>query len=176
MDYRSWEDHVVTADANRLETIVAAFVNRADATHWHIDRHVVDTEMPQISDVDATHAACLAGLALLSAWSIARRSLGETDIRISEPYLMIDDEWLRNEDHAPPPHVYICLAKRDEDFNPIVHDDAVEATATGFLGLDEILGEQGATLKRLDCAESGSGLWLIWSRHQSRIDRPGERR
>jgi hypothetical protein len=90
---------------------------------WHLDRHVIDTflRLPVLSDASIAVAGCLAGIALLRAWEEERKRVLSTRVLISSPVLIIDDEWIKQESNAPPPHVYVCLAMMEKNLEPVDH-------------------------------------------------------
>lgn len=106
---------------NDLAEIVNSFRESSEPV-WHIDRHVLDVTDSVIADQAFLIAACAAGLSLLHKWSSQRSAVTVDGVVISEPYLMIDDEWLEAVPNAPPPHVYVCIS--DDGHESVEHEPA----------------------------------------------------
>jgi hypothetical protein len=94
----------------------------------HVDRHVLEID-ENASRSDAIHAA----IALAIRWSAERGRL-DTRYLVSDPYVIVDDDWLSGGTEATPPHVYICIAQHASVFDPVMHDDAVPSS----LGVPEL--------------------------------------
>ncbi|SCZ11651.1 hypothetical protein [Microvirga guangxiensis] len=151
----SW---VLDKPESDLAQIVDSFREAGDSV-WHIDRHVLEVTEPATYDPEAIVAACAAGLSLLRQWSSHRVALTEGETKVSEPYLIIDDEWLDAAPGAPPPHVYICLSSGQQEsikHEPHVDMQPLPNTLAHLLKANE-------TIVRIGGAFEGepSTAWLI---------------
>jgi hypothetical protein len=146
---------------NDLEAIARAFRASGQAC-WHIDRHVIagapDARPP---DVELRGAACKAALALAGKWLAQRRAQHGAGLLISEPYAIIDDEWLSGEIDAPPPHVYLCLARDPLSLHPVRHELLGLTEASGNRIIDSLLTGR-ERLFRIEGAFDGEpGAWIL---------------
>jgi len=82
---------------------------RSSEDHYHADRHV---DLPP--DGVPARAACSAGLALLTRWADELEGIHSRGIYSEGPVLVIDQAWLNETLDAPPPHVILALAKRED--------------------------------------------------------------
>ena len=101
---------------NRLAQVVAAVLGSlGERSCGHVDRHVLDGTAEMIGSVRVRRDAVRAAIELACRWRDDRLAIAAT---VSSPVAIVDDEWIRGERHAPPPHVYICVAARPEDCAP----------------------------------------------------------
>ncbi|PVE23637.1 hypothetical protein DC522_14385 [Microvirga sp. KLBC 81] len=152
-------DRVLQDPDNDLIQMVCAFQETPDAV-WHIDRHVLDPTEPVIVDPAFLLSACAAGLSLLRKWSSQRAVLADQGIVISEPYLIIDDEWLAAEPKAPPPHVYICITAGEEELS-VGHEPDHRNKLVFPAPVAELLTENETFYRISGVFEDEPGAWLI---------------
>ncbi len=87
----------------------ALFLLKSNNPWLYVDRHVGE---PETTDgLDVVISTCVAGIRLMNKWKAERIELMQEGFLISDPVLIIDDEWLTEAQGAPPPHVYVVLAK-----------------------------------------------------------------
>ena len=120
MKLSDWVTNIV--ERNDLRRIVNDFAVSPELC-WHIDRHVMEVteRVPDLSDASYTVAGCSAGVALLREWTQQVRTLQGEGTALSSPFLVIDDDWISGRDNAPPPHVYVCMAKNVAHLSPVEH-------------------------------------------------------
>jgi hypothetical protein len=143
---------------NDLAKLVKSF-RESDDPVWHFDRHVLDVLECVVLRPELVTAACVAGLSLLHQWCNQRSAMAEDGMVISEPYLIIDDDWLETAPNAPPPHVYICLAKgQNESVEHELHPDqpTLPLSLSQLLTADETYGRIGGAFE-----DEPSTAWLI---------------
>lgn len=153
-------ERVLQDPENDLADILRAFRSSGDRV-WHIDRHVLDVNEAMAPDPDTRVGACAAGLGLLRKWYGEIPAEGSSDLFVSKPYLIIDDEWLEGgSPHAPPPHVYICLS-RDGGAMAVEHEQDRVRSIELSGSVTELLAE-GETFYRISGAfEDEPGAWVI---------------
>lgn len=145
---------VLADPVNDLAENVVALEQSADAV-WHIDRHVID-----VDESAPVIEACLAAVALARHWMTQASRLRSSTRFISKPYAILDPSWLSGEPDAPPPHVYICLAREQAAFAPAYHQELVERPSTGIAQLDEGLAGEGR-LFWVDGWHEEPGCWIF---------------
>jgi hypothetical protein len=159
-DWDAWERRALEVNEPR-DLVDGLHAQSADVLHY--DRHVLDVfegPQPDLRQEDVRVRFCEIGLRLLRRWSEWRRREGH-GLLVSEPVLIIDDEWLIGADHPAPPHVYICLATEARSFQAVEHEYAESRASTGNARLDAIL-PAAAILRRIEGAfEDEPGAWLV---------------
>jgi hypothetical protein len=157
------EKNVLEHRDNDLAYIVKSFLISNEEC-WHIDRHVIQIEdYPLISySISIMIPVCQVALSLLKKWKDQRDVLiNEVQCNISIPYLIIDDEWLKAYDNATPPHVYICLGKKNSCI-PVKHELAAKVEKTDNRELNQILPGNNYILKRLPATFGEKfGAWIV---------------
>lgn len=99
---------VLSDPDNDLREMVEAFVSRGEPI-WYIDRHVF-FDVPDDAELAEEAAVELARL-----WATRRTELADrSDVSVSKPYAIVDDDWLAGDRETAPPHVYIVLARPGE--------------------------------------------------------------
>lgn len=148
----------VLAD-NDLRDTINKFI-KSDDTVWHINRHPIDVDRsyPGV-DVSDVRLGITLGLALLRKWLRLIQSINSHFPLISKPYLVIEVDWLNRVEHSSPPYVYICLAKDEDSFVPVKHNEAVDREIDIEFGVD-MTGLTTKFLKGFD----GDGAWLIFDK------------
>lgn len=160
MDLDTWVGNVLAG--NRLTDEADYFVVAGQRDVLHIDRHVTD-EPPELTDCDGVLAACLAAVRLMLEWSDERQRLLERGLLVSVPQAIIDGEWLRSEEDAPPPHVQVGVAATPEAFQPTPSADAPAGACTGWDELDRALQALDVDIREIG-PNTGSGRALAITR------------
>ncbi len=141
---------------NDLAANVADFDASGDLV-WHIDRHVikVDKTAPIVD-------ACVAAIALGRHWFTQAASLPSGTRWISKPHVIIDVSWLEGDGsyRSPPPHVYVCLARDEIAFDPVLHTGLVERSSIGIPEIDAYLVDEGQ-LFWLAGEDESLGCWFV---------------
>jgi len=153
---------VITRPVNDLPETVRD-LELSDDRVWHIDRHVIDVGGERDDDrIDPALLidACVAAVALARHWITQASNLRSSTRLISKPFVTFDDEWLTGAADAPPPHVYICVARDEAAFAPVFHGGLVERASLGIPELDSRLIGQGQ-LFRLDGEYGEPGGWIF---------------
>jgi hypothetical protein len=131
----------------------------------HIDRHVLDV-CDYVRTADTQEAACRKAIELANRWSNQRQELVAAEFLVSEPVVIIDDDWIgvpREADptDGTPPHVYICIANDSSVFEPVRAELLATHTRTGSRYVDVLLTPD-MTLHRVDSDDPElSGCWLL---------------
>jgi len=147
--------------ANDLTRLVRAFMHSGDSC-WHIDRHVIDFVGERVAATPSEiREACEAAVALAARWAEQSGALRGPDFLISAPVALIDDEWLAGRENAPPPHVYLCLARDADSFRPVSRQTRVSVEASGNPIVDS-LPRGDVALSRVDgMFEDLPGAWVV---------------
>ena len=151
-------ENVLQDPQNDLVRFARAF-RRSGESVWHVDRHVLDVVQPS-SAREVRLAACAAGLGLLRKWSVQASAERRAGIKVSEPYLIVDDGWLEGQPDAPPPHIYICLCAGEEDLS-VEHEPARWHGHVFPSSLAALLAEDEAYCRVDGAFESEPGAWLV---------------
>jgi|GEM_PF-2244921 len=159
--YRAFEVSALAGEALNFESVYEWFLESPEVV-LHLDRHVWEPlERPLADDlgIAATEAVCRVGVAALKVWDAVVKSKTTERARTSRPVLIVDDEWLEGRANATPPHLYVCLAKEEISFAPVLWE-SVEASGTGWTWLDELV--HGLDVNRVDGSdEEAGGCWLV---------------
>jgi hypothetical protein len=147
--------------ANDLTHLVLAFMN-SDDSGWHIDRHVIDVVRERgRATPSEIREACEAAVALAARWAERSIALRGPDCLISAPVALIDDEWLEGRENAPPPHVYLCLARDADSFQPVWRAARLNVDTSGNAIVDS-LPRGDVTLSRVDgMFADRPGAWVL---------------
>lgn len=117
MDYEKLKQRMLAE--NDLMDTVNPFLKDDDQVYY-ADRHALEWSGhdydPDALDPATIKLGVMLGLDLLKYWSEKRKLL--TSLYVSEPFLVIDEEWLLGRKNPAPPSVKICLAKTEEAFDP----------------------------------------------------------
>ena len=153
MNYEIIQEEVLSD--NDLNETIEKF-NSSDEAVWHINRHPIDVDKdyPDVG-FSSVWLEVLLGLALLRLWLRQIQSINSCVI--SKPYLVIEVNWLNGVEHSSPPYVYLCLAKDESSFEPVVHDEAVDRQ------IDIDIDMEGLSAKFLMGFDS-DGAWLIFGK------------
>jgi hypothetical protein len=145
---------------NLLEDTVEHFLSTDD--EWtYCDRHVLDPVGLSAPDEQLVGAACEAALALGRAWNRDRARYASRDVRISRPYVIVDDDWLGRMENAPPPHVYIWLAREHAPMEQREGEPSTRRDRSGHPAIDALLTSD-ERLHRIEGPEEGEpGCWII---------------
>jgi hypothetical protein len=144
---------------NDLADILRAFQDSDDSV-WHIDRHVLNVDEGFAAEFEARLGACAAGLGLMRRWGWVVSAKSASDLIVSTPYLVIDDEWLEGRRHAPSPHVYICLSKGEEGL-AVEHEADHGTSMTLPSPVADLLMEGEAFYRISGPFDDQPGAWLI---------------
>ncbi|MEZ5427528.1 MAG: hypothetical protein R2747_14745 [Pyrinomonadaceae bacterium] len=160
MNYKDWETEILRE--NSVEKIIEQFRLSADQV-WYFDRHIIDSidDLPELEDADNFWSVCDAALALLEQWRNYVFELTNTDILASEPYLVIDDEWLERQQNSPPPHVYLTLAKQSKYLKPDFFFHATKETDSKYNEFRNWLMGKGNWKVRIKNPDEEYGCWII---------------
>ncbi|MBA3406143.1 MAG: hypothetical protein H0U13_15910 [Gemmatimonadaceae bacterium] len=161
MKYETWENEVLNDPDNDLNLMVRRFLETGERI-WYIDRHMCDPGAPELEGTSGWLAACMVALKLLRNWSIVSARVEGTGVLVSRPFLVINDEWLRQDENSPPPHIYVCLAKEEADFKPVQYEDVTRSEKTGDAEIDALFIE-GDLLGRVSAVgdDGPVGLWIV---------------
>lgn len=149
---------VLADPVNDLGENVVALEQSADVV-WHIDRHVID-----VDESAPIIEACVAAVALARHWMTQASTLRSPTRLISKPFVVFDVEWLSGEPDAPPPHVYICLAREQTAFCPAEHEGVIERPSIGIPELDAHLVKEGRLFWRDGAEEPGAWIFELHDR------------
>ncbi len=162
MEYSELEKEILEDNDNSLSQIVESFFESDDEC-WYIDRHVIQMGDSRLSSLTISfiYIACQAALVLLKTWNAQRLDWKGRPCCISVPLLIIDDEWLAACETAPPPHVYMCIAKSESSYKPVKHKHAKKVDKTENKELDKILKGNIRIYRLPAFSEDEFGAWLI---------------
>lgn len=145
---------------NRLDQVVSDVLGALDGQPCaHLDRHVLDGTVAMIGSVRVRRDAVRAAIELACRWRDERLAIAAT---VSSPVVMVEDEWIRGELDAPPPHVYICVAARPEDCAPASYGLGATAALSAIpemIRADRRVRRKQVRVRR--CAEGDRGVWYI---------------
>jgi hypothetical protein len=160
MRYAEWEREVL--NINSIEETIKQFRNSLEEV-WYIDRHVIDfaDDVPSLEDKDGFWATCEVSLKLLDEWHDYINNLTDNTIFAIEPYLIIDDEWLSRLKNAPPPHIFVCLAKQSKYLKPSIFYDGVLGAELNSESLSYLLVGKGYKRIRIRGSDEKQGCWII---------------
>lgn len=147
---------------NRLEQVVSDVLGALDGQPCrHVDRHVLGVieAVMNLGSVRVRRDAVRAAIELACRWRDERLAIAAT---VSSPVVMVEDEWIRGELDAPPPHVYICVAARPEDCAPASYGLGATAALSAIpemIRADRRVRRKQVRVRR--CAEGDRGVWYI---------------
>lgn len=147
---------------NQLAQVVADVLGSlAGQPCGHVDRHVlgvVDAVM-NLGSVRVRRDAVLAAIDLACRWRDERLKIAAT---VSTPVVIVEDEWIRGERGARPPHVYVCVAVRPEDCAPAAYGLGAMSALSAIPEM--IRAERRVRRMQLRVrrwAEDGRGAWYV---------------
>lgn len=162
MDYKSWA--VTKLKDNSLHEVIESFQISMDKV-WYIDRHVIDIseKIPVFDGTDIVEATCYAGFQLLQNWDDTVKSLPDNKILVSRPILYIDQEWLDEDDNAPPPHVACTITNHVANLphQPILVN-SYQLTFKIPDVLQRFLLGTGVSSAYTKSPGDDAGCWLVW--------------
>jgi len=145
---------------NRLDQVVSDVLGALDGQPCaHLDRHVLDGTVAMIGSVRVRRDAVRAAIELACRWRDERLAIAAT---VSSPVVMVEDEWIRGELAAPPPHVYICVAARPEDCAPASYGFGATSALSAIpemIRADRRVRRKQVRVRRW--TEDGRGVWYI---------------
>lgn len=151
-------DYIAEVCRRNLLSDTVDWLIRSSGDHYYADRHV---DLPP--DGIPARAACSAGLALLSNWTDELEGVHSRGIYSEGPILVIDQAWLNESLDAPPPHVILALAKREDALHALVTSGQVVKPSSSPIG--DLLSSTLRQIKvmRIEpCEERESdGCWLF---------------
>jgi len=129
---------------------------------WHIDRHVI-TEISEGAQPDAhlLLTACRAALALARKWLEQSSAVRDPGLFVSEIIVILDDAWVTGVIEAPPPHVYICLARDQASFKPVQRRQILQCKSSGNRIVDSLLTGHERIFRSEGAFEGEPGAWIL---------------
>lgn len=132
----------------------------SDEDAWYIDRHVLD--VGSYGSAEIHEAACVAAVELAKKWLEDRARLSAADLVISKPFVIIDDDWVRCDPEAAPPHVWICMAKNADAFSPMDPTEGTVRMTTSSQPMVDAVLREGLKLWRADSDDPElGGCWFL---------------
>lgn len=146
-----------TLKENRLIDTLNLFETDKEKA-WHIQRHSLESYIhaSPVSGVSFKDLGILLGIEILKEWTETAKS--EDRFILSQPILIIEDEWLNNTGpHSAPPVIYICMARDKESFEQATFGDVIDEIPNLSADVDRA----GFQLGRWKRSDDGTNDWLI---------------
>jgi hypothetical protein len=143
---------------NSLLEVVEHF-RQAGEDRYYLDRHIVDSldDFPE-NLRDQKDLILFGAFELCNKW--ATEAKANSEFFFSEPFVIVDDSWVKGEHNAPPPHIQLCISK-----SPLELDDLFPITGSpshcDIDGLNEIAKDKGFFCFRVSGDADSDGAWIF---------------